>query len=616
MRATTIVLASALCACGGATTSAPPPSSTVAATETAPPAHGDERRIAIGTGFGCALIGGHASCWGHPPLGVDVDLHAPPPLEGVVELDARSTQLLARYADGSVRVYEAVDGQAPGTFHVTNAPVTHAIRIQAGTTPCAMTSTGELSCWYASSSGEVSVETNVSIPDAIDFLVTPSNVYGLDAHGTVRVVAHGPTDATPAVVPGARALFFGASTSEIRVRTDDGLAPIHVAFEALTAGEPTPALDFAAYGMGCTLVDGSHATCVSNGHTTALSGFAGAEQIAVAESRVCVLGTSMVDCMDLVAPTRVVELSATSTGLVEQGRTLCATSDASPWRCLEHGHVIDWSSRGADCTGLSWFDHAPDGENQGWTFCGSELCAYVDSGNGETTRAVPFGSVARVYGGDGQLVLQMRNGNARPLRIAGEAGPLGPVITGFEHISDFDAAPRFQCAITTAGVLRCASSDAGAHAFDVAGIAHAAEVETSVSCACVRTTEGTVQCFAPQATPTPHDAGLTGITRIAGHADQTCALDGTGHLWCTTFRDAPLPAHASGTSFSRCDAWSQTILEHVASIEAGEQFVCARLTTGRVLCWGNDHALDELTVANDVMDALTLDPAPMHVLPP
>lgn len=640
-----LLLAMLLGACGGAAASAPP--ATTAATSEEPPPGPPQRtgrRIAVGRGFGCAILATGPTCWGTPPLGVGVDPRTAAPLAGAVELSAPEDALCARYDDGSVRCFESAfsyrAGAGSGAEYAPPLPAP-ALRIVGG---CALTTVGEVWCWDArwrrSWTDRESLRRLASLPGAVDF--APDGLAFLEASGRVSLGVEPPAD-TAVTIEGARALVDAGNQQVFVLGTSAHRVRVVGALQVEDAGAVLDAA--AAAGEICIIDDPSHAHCrrfEDQDSTIEISGIDGMEQIAVfraiepvvvtksgkdgmdepeAGPRACVLTSAdEVYCVSLEQPREIIELASASTGLVEQGGTVCATSDEA-WRCLRRGenvmvsgvseHLFTWSSRAPECTGVEWFDYPVGGpipESAGWMLCGTELRVGLSRrDDGDTVRPLRIGRVSGVHRATYGLALQMTDGSVRPLELASypDRGRLGPVLTGFEHVSDvgdYDG----HCAITGAGAVRCPSSGPAGFV-DVAGITDPVEVETEPRCGCARTTAGTVLCFGFDAggPSAPRDVGLAGVTRLVSGLGRLCALSSDGRVVCAIHR-------IGWTPDDHCDVWSPPVLDDVTEIESGYGFMCARRTSGRVLCWGN---IEEGTRATDVEASVAPDRTPIRVAP-
>lgn len=651
-----------LSACGAGAASPPPRTATPPDEPTAPSVRGaPPRRLAMGDGFGCALLPSGPTCWGVPPFGHDVEARSAEPLRGAVELSAESFRLCARFDDGSVRCWDQ-DPDDPAEGTVTSPPIPPARRVWASDPPCALTEDDELWCWSTERVevafepvdpeieapveeddlvGEMAAEEDsyaawearprfgrvATLPGAIDVLVDGTETQLLlDAAG-LHVVADGEIG-EGVEIAGARALARSDVQVDVFVLVDGGTsARVRVGYRGLEV-EPGPAmLDVAHWNLLCVLDGPDRATCSTDETTIPITGPTGMDAIASNDTSACVLtAAGEVFCVDVGLPPAVFELAAASTGVSEVGHTVCATSEG-PWTCLEQmgiGGPMTWTTRPAECTGASWLSGEPGPGNVGWLFCGSELRATVldfDDGDDDETREIRIPGVARVHGIESGLALTMTNGGVRLFPTStgwGEYATLAAPLDGFSRMRDFDQEATHRCAVTHRGTVVCQSANPYSEGAPVAvaELADVAEIETAAGCACARTAAGEVRCFDLEydATASPlRDAGLTGVTHLVGHNDQICALDASHVVSCTTNDVTSAPSHTPREEGeARCGAFAPTVLDDVEALEAGDSFVCARRASGRVLCWGNMSGLPH---ASDVEAGLAPDRTPVRVAP-
>jgi alpha-tubulin suppressor-like RCC1 family protein len=146
---------------------------------------------------------------------------------------------------------------------------------------------------------------------------------------------------------------------------------------------------------------------------------------------------------------------------------------------------------------------------------------------------------------------------------------------------------------------------------DAAPLTGATNIDGLASTTCVRTSNGQARCWgegsqgqvgaggfgdASSAIPVRNvaDTGnLTGVTQVTSGATHSCALLTTGRAVC--WGDDTFGALGAGPGNDSSDtpvivrnAANTAALSGIAQISAGNNFTCARLTSGQARCWGDD----------------------------
>ena len=102
--------------------------------------------------------------------------------------------------------------------------------------------------------------------------------------------------------------------------------------------------------------------------------------------------------------------------------------------------------------------------------------------------------------------------------------------------------------------------------------------------------------------PGPTTSLTSGVVAISAGKKHTCALLGTGHVWCWGYNG--WGQLGDGTIIGRAVPVSVSGLTRVKSISAGGDHTCAVTDAGGALCWGrNDRAQigDRSTTANKLV---------------
>jgi alpha-tubulin suppressor-like RCC1 family protein len=91
--------------------------------------------------------------------------------------------------------------------------------------------------------------------------------------------------------------------------------------------------------------------------------------------------------------------------------------------------------------------------------------------------------------------------------------------------------------------------------------------------------------FTPSASPVLALAGATDVTARGSHS---CALTTAGEVWCWG-KNANAQLGQDPTTTVRSNTPMRVSLPAAAEVDAGSEHTCARLTTGRVECWGANN---------------------------
>lgn len=265
--------------------------------------------------------------------------------------------------------------------------------------------------------------------------------------------------------------------------------------------------------------------------------------------------------------------------------------------------------------------------------------------------AVTGAGAAKCWGYNGSQQLgattPSSTGSATPIEVTGLSSGVSAIAAG--HV--------FTCALLSTGSVKCWGSAAigdgvstkSAAPIAVSSITDAKAIAAGYSHACVLTAGGAVKCWGSNssgqvgvATPTDVKAPVTAIASgaiaIATGQSHTCAVLATGALQCWGSRFTSTPADVPGATDARSVSADYThtcyvttggaakcfggnsygqlgdgtkttpttpvvvsgLSSGVASIHAGDWHTCARLTTGKIKCWGKG---DEGQLGDGVMPA-------------
>jgi alpha-tubulin suppressor-like RCC1 family protein len=153
---------------------------------------------------------------------------------------------------------------------------------------------------------------------------------------------------------------------------------------------------------------------------------------------------------------------------------------------------------------------------------------------------------------DGQIGSDAQHGFARPLPIA-PLGPAARVAAGASHV----------CALATTGVVDCWG----------------------------RNTEGELGDGKSGSRIKPvRVAGLEHVVDLAAGHHHTCARQQSGRVWCWGDNHGGQLGQGAGTAPKRGTPVEVPGLRDVVELAGGGDHTCARLRSGRAMCWGSNAA--------------------------
>ena len=582
---------------------------------------GTAQAVAVGSGFGCAIVtGGGVKCWGVNDVGQlgdgtytsrtsPVDVVG---LSGVTKISAGQRHVCV-VASGGVKCWGYLGtaeegGQDRFTTPVDVTGLTSGVAAVAagwGFT-CALTTTGGVKCWGSNSDAALGDGTYIDH-------YTPAAVSGLAAG--VLAIAAGATHAC-AVLATNHVKCWGDNTyGQIGDdSTTDATTPEDVLWvstaTAVTAGiRHTCALmanDVRCWGDNAFGELGDFSTTSSKTAVSVFGISSSTAAIASGSYHTCAFGTyGDVECWGLnnagqlgdgtttnrttptsTAPT----VRATSLGSANAGTTTCVVT--------RDGTVNCWGDNVQD----QLLDPTPMSRATPVAVSGmTNATSLISSRSGYTCVALSSGGV-RCWGDNasGQLGDGTSTTSGTPRAVSGVGGT----------VLSLSAGGDFACAVTFAGGTACWGGRVVPRAgneslirnvpFNVPTFASGiAAVAAGADHVCVLTNLGGVNCWGSNFygqlgdgsgnsyTSFVNVVGLTsGVTAIAAGARHTCAvvsggvrcwgMNWYGQVGNSTTTDQPTPVPVYGLDSG------------VASVAAGERHTCALMTSGAVKCWGSD----------------------------
>lgn len=149
-------------------------------------------------------------------------------------------------------------------------------------------------------------------------------------------------------------------------------------------------------------------------------------------------------------------------------------------------------------------------------------------------------------------------------------------------VSSLALGSRHTCALKTDGSVQCFGSNARAQlgdgtldgrttAISVTGVTGVTSVSAAGERTCAASTDGLVRCWGDAAAPAVVPS-LSDIRKVTVGTTFTCALDGSGRVWCWSYG---APALVPG-------------LTAVVDVSSGKNHVCAVEESGGAKCWGDN----------------------------
>ncbi len=185
-------------------------------------------------------------------------------------------------------------------------------------------------------------------------------------------------------------------------------------------------------------------------------------------------------------------------------------------------------------------------------------------------------------------------------------------VTGLAGVTDLAGGYYHTCALTSSGGVKCwgannfnqigdGSATNRTSPQDVLGAATGiTALATGGYHSCARTSAGAARCWGRNnagqlgdntTTNRPNSvvvSGISGVQSVAAGGSHSCAVTTTGAAWC--WGDNTYGQLGDGTLAPRHVPVAVTGLgSGVASIDAGDNHTCARMTSGAINCWGRNN---------------------------
>lgn len=573
--------------------------------------------VAVGRLHSCARINdGSVRCWGanfDGQLGDESSIESVIPvpvagISGVVEIAMGSGHTCARINDGTVRCWGAnSDGQL-GNNSTTNSssPVlvmglTGAVEMALGNQhSCVRLGDGAVRCWGRNLYGELGDGTTISRS-------RPVSVEGLAGAMEIEV---GHFHSCARLADGSMKCWGSNSSGQLGDGTTrDRSRPVSVA-EFTTVAEIALGWRHSCVRLGSGSIqcwgnnDGGQ---LGNGTTTERSmpspvlGPFEVVEIAAGDELTCArLVDRSVRCwgagfvrglagmkVDRSRPSPVMELSGVAE--IAVGRThSCARLDSGSARCWGLNH-----SGQLDGTTMDHLSHVAVPNLVG--------VSEISAGDSHSCALLGDGTIQCWGSNDsGQLGSGSMTDFSRP-----------SLIIGLPHSEQITTGGSHSCARLGGGTVRCWGSNRSGQLGDrtdvnrsepvpVMGLSGAVEIAAGSSHTCARLDDSSVRCWGlnlfgqlgNSSTTSSSSpvlvAGLTGAVEIALGGRHSCAriIDGTVQCWGSNAQGEL----GDGTAtLERLRPVPVIGINGAVEIAAGDRHTCARLDTGAVLCWGDNH---------------------------
>ncbi|MSW84759.1 MAG: RCC1 repeat-containing protein [Actinobacteria bacterium] len=452
--------------------------------------------------------------------------------------------------DGGATIgWSAVPVPVPGLSGVTQISA-------GGDHTCALLANATVKCWGSNADGQLGNGLNLSSDVPV--------VVGAPALSGVTQVSGG-DDHTCALLVDRTVRCWGknsdgqlgnssTSPSNLPVQVTDLTDALQVDAGGLHSCALRSAGSVVCWGGNGDGQLGDGVSLVDQDHPVAVSGVTGATQVSLGYTHSC--------------------------ALVAAGKVLCWGSDSSGK--LGNGAGTD-SNVAGEVSDLSGATQISLGYYHS--------CALVAGGAAKCWGENDYGQL-----GDGSIVSR-----ETPVAASG--------ISGAVQIS---AGESHSCALNAGGTVKCWGANYSGQvgdglpgrrstAFTVPGISGALEVAAGSSHTCARFSGGTVECWGSNSKGEPGDGtttdrsvpvtvqGLTGVTQLSLGTRYSCALMTDGHVKCwggnadgqlgdgSTFSPSSVPVTVAGITTA-------------TQVSAGTQRACARLASGKVMCWGSSNS--------------------------
>jgi alpha-tubulin suppressor-like RCC1 family protein len=556
--------------------------------------------------YTCALTGaGGVKCWGSGAVGSGATSPTLTPADvagltsGVRAISAGFDHACAVTDGGGVTCWglNGLGQLGNGSTTASSAPVpvtgltSGVAAVAAGQTyTCALTAAGGVKCWGTNASGQLgNGSTTASL--------VPVDVVGLSSG--VRAIAAG-ASYTCAVLTSGGVKCWGGGT--LAIPTD--ISAISGGIKAIY-----PAID-----ISCVSLDGGGLKCWSIKAGTAMD-LPGLDQSATAvafgsQATFCVLlSTGGVTCAHGSAFVPVAGLEAGSSG-AEPPPTAAGTTAAIAVG-FQHTCILT-TSGGAKCLGYN-----PVGEiGNGTTATANAPVDVLGLTSGVATIRASFGftcavttaGAAKCWGRNdyGQLGVGTTANSVIPVDVRGLSSGVRGIALGQSHA----------CALTSAGDVMCwgqnGSRQLGTGTSTDSPIPVAVSkltrgikaIDASALMTCAVTGAGGVSCWgtgymgnglsgnASLRNEVPKDVvGLTsGVGAIAVGGTHACVLRSSGGVSCWGANDHGQLGNGGTAALYPNVPANATVINGVATIDAGKSHTCAVTTAGGVRCWGANAA--------------------------
>jgi alpha-tubulin suppressor-like RCC1 family protein len=190
----------------------------------------------------------------------------------------------------------------------------------------------------------------------------------------------------------------------------------------------------------------------------------------------------------------------------------------------------------------------------------------------------------------------------RPVAVAGLRQPM-QLATGEHHVCALEQAGTVQCwGNASNGQLGSDAQRAFGKPRPIERLGRVRRIASGVSHVCALETSGIVQCWGRNTEGQLGDgksgsrikpvvvAGLEDVVDLASGHRHTCARTRDGRVWCWGDNAAAQLGPNAGRDPKRGTPVEVEGLAGVVELAGGSDHTCARLQTGRAMCWGSNAA--------------------------
>jgi alpha-tubulin suppressor-like RCC1 family protein len=212
--------------------------------------------------------------------------------------------------------------------------------------------------------------------------------------------------------------------------------------------------------------------------------------------------------------------------------------------------------------------------------------------------------------GNGQIGSDAQRAFAMPLSI-GQLGTVRALASGGNHVCALENGGTVKCwGRNTEGQLGDGKSGSKINAVTVEGLSGATMIAAGHNHTCATRSDGSVLCWGdnamhqlgPQARDPKHRTpvvvtGLRDVVQLVGGAGHTCARLSSGRVTCWGANGNGQLGHTSAAQ-SRSTPTAVRGVSDATDVTAGARHVCAIRARGDLVCWGSDdRVLGDLRVA-------------------